>query len=247
MPFGGPDPETRRESVEELRGQRDFRHQDQRLAARSKRFRDGLEIDLRLARAGDALEQKDPEGFGSDRADQRLGGGLLIGLQRPAAELRIGSGRDRLGRQFDRFQRAVVDQTVDDAGPASRGGGQRRLRDRRGGSRAARTRERATVGRSGVLPVLRKPHFGGGAAVASGARTAMRSTPPRGARVQRATQSMKSRNGWRSAGQSRTSTIDLRLSPPPARVAQTTPVAIRVPSGTATNCPGSSRKPAGTR
>ena len=108
-------------------------------------------------------------------------------------------------------------------------------------SRAARTRERATVGRSGVLPVLRKPHFGCGAAVASGARTAMRNTPPRGERVQRATQSMKSRSGLRSGGQSRTSTIDLRLSPPPARVAQTTPVAIRVPSGMATNCPGSSR------
>ena len=29
-------------------------------------------------------------------------------------------------------------------------------------SRAARTRERATVGRSGVLPVLRKPHFDDG-------------------------------------------------------------------------------------
>ena len=102
-------------------------------------------------------------------------------------------------------------------------------------SRAARTRERATVGRSGVLPVLRKPHFGGGAAVASGARTAMRSTPPRGERVQRATQSMKSRNGCRSAGQSRISTTDFRLSPPPGRVAQTTPVAILVPKGAATN------------
>ena len=34
MPFGGPDAETRGEAVEELRGERDFRHQDQRLAAR---------------------------------------------------------------------------------------------------------------------------------------------------------------------------------------------------------------------
>ena len=46
------------EAIEELRGERDFRHQDQRsdgLAANI--FRHGLEIDLGLARAGDAVDQ----------------------------------------------------------------------------------------------------------------------------------------------------------------------------------------------
>ena len=66
----------------------------------------------------------------------------------------------------------------------------------------------------------------------------MRSTLPRGESVQRATQSMKSRNVCPSGGQSRISTIDFRLSPPPARAAQTTPVAMRVPSGATTKSPG---------
>ena len=70
---------------------------------------------------------------------------------------------------------------------------------------------------------------------------------PRGLSVQRATQSMKSRNGWRSGGQSRRPAIDFRLSPPPALNAQTTPVARRVPSGTLTQAPGSSARPEGAR
>ncbi len=75
----------------------------------------------------------------------------------------------------------------------------------------------------------------------------MRSTMPRGLSVQRATQSMKSRNGFCSGGQSRTADTDFRLSPPASRVAQTTPVAWRVPSGTPTKAPGSSARSAGAR
>ena len=75
----------------------------------------------------------------------------------------------------------------------------------------------------------------------------MRSAMPRGASVQRATQSTKSRKGRLSGGQSRTAAMDLRLSPPASRSAQTTPVAWRVPSGTLTNWPGSSARSAGTR
>ena len=73
----------------------------------------------------------------------------------------------------------------------------------------------------------------------------MRKSMPRGANVQRAVQSMKSRNAGRSGGQSRTSAIDLRLSPPAARADQTTPVAMRAPSGMRTKAPGSSLRPRG--
>ena len=45
----------------------------------------------------------------------------------------------------------------------------------------------------------------------------MRSAMPRGASVQRATQSTKSRKGCLSGGQSRTAATDLRLSPPASR------------------------------
>ena len=75
----------------------------------------------------------------------------------------------------------------------------------------------------------------------------MRNSMPRGAKVQRAVQSMKSRNAGRSGGQSSISAIDFRLSPPAARTAHTTPVAKRAPSGMRTKAPGSSFNPEGTR
>ena len=59
MPFQRPHAETLRKAVEELSGQRDLRHQDQRLLAASDDFRDGLEIDFGLARTRDAIEQRD--------------------------------------------------------------------------------------------------------------------------------------------------------------------------------------------
>ncbi len=79
---------------------------------------------------------------------------------------------------------------------------------------AARTRARASVMRVGALPVATRPNFGGGGSATSPARIAMRKSMPRGAKVHRAVQSMKSRNGARSGGQSRTSAMALRLSPP---------------------------------
>ncbi len=112
---------------------------------------------------------------------------------------------------------------------------------------AARTRARASVMRVGWLPVATRPNFGAGGAAISPARIAMRKSMPRGASVQRAVQSMKSRSSARSGGQSRTSAIDLRLSPPAARADQTTPVAMRAPSGMRTKAPGSSLIPKGAR
>ena len=112
---------------------------------------------------------------------------------------------------------------------------------------AARTRARASVMRVGCLPVAMTPNFGAGGSATSPARIAIRSSIPRGASVQRAVQSMKSRNAGRSGGQSRTSAMGLRLSPPAERVAQTTPVAVRAPSGMRTKAPGSSLRPRGAR
>ncbi len=101
--------------------------------------------------------------------------------------------------------------------------------------------------RGGVTPVATTPNFGGGGRATSLARIAMRRTMPRGASVQRAVQSMKSRSAALSGGQSRISAMFFRLPPPALRVAQTTPVACRVPSGTRTTVPGSTAIPGGTR
>ena len=64
----------------------------------------------------------------------------------------------------------------------------RRFRERRQDARARLGHAR------GRLPVATRPNFGAGGSATSPARIAMRSSMPRGASVQRATQSMKSRN-----------------------------------------------------
>ena len=59
--------EARLEALEERLGQRDFGKQDQRLLALAQALGDRFEIDLGLARAGDAVEQDRIEAF-ADRA-----------------------------------------------------------------------------------------------------------------------------------------------------------------------------------
>ena len=116
MPFGRPHAEALREAVEELRGERNLGHQDQRLAALADRLGDRLEIDLGLARARDAVEQVDREAALLDRAAQDVGRHALRAGQLGLAITRIGLACDRLGRQRDDFQRAFVDQPIDHAG-----------------------------------------------------------------------------------------------------------------------------------
>ena len=72
MPFRRPHPEAGGEAVEKLRGERDLRHQDQALPAAADRLRHRLEIDLGLARAGDAVEQRHRiAALGERRAERR--------------------------------------------------------------------------------------------------------------------------------------------------------------------------------
>ena len=73
MPFQRTHAETLRKTVEELPSQRNLRHQDQRLLAAADDFRDGLEIDFGLARAGDAINQRHREAAVADAAAQCVG------------------------------------------------------------------------------------------------------------------------------------------------------------------------------
>ncbi len=75
MPDGGRDAEAALEAFQPLRGQRDFRQQDQRLAVLAQAFGDGFQVDLGLAGAGDAVQQGDREVAGSDGLAQGGGGG----------------------------------------------------------------------------------------------------------------------------------------------------------------------------
>jgi hypothetical protein len=95
-----------------LRRQSDFGHQHQRLLAARQALRDGLQIDLGLAAAGDAIEQERHEAVGGvDRGHRRC---LLLVRHRPG---------QRMGRQLrcghgDAFGQAALRQRARCSAPA---------------------------------------------------------------------------------------------------------------------------------
>ena len=93
MPFGRLCAEAVLEALEKGVRQRDFRQQDQHLPALVERRGDRLEIDLGLARAGDAVDQRDADAALLDRRAQRVGDRLLVGRQFRLRIVRIGQRR----------------------------------------------------------------------------------------------------------------------------------------------------------
>ncbi len=86
MPFGRPHAEAGGEAVEPMRRQRDLRQQHQHLPSGRQRRRHRLEIDLGLAGAGDAVQQRGRIAAIGDRVDQpvrRLALGLAQHCPRP--------------------------------------------------------------------------------------------------------------------------------------------------------------------
>ena len=110
---------------DEMTGERDFRHQHQRLFAFGERRGDRLEIDLGLARAGDAVEQGHAEAVAHIGEHLACGRCLLRREPRPRrgeVELRRRPGGKLLGDEG-----AGVDQPVDHARADAGGLGERRL------------------------------------------------------------------------------------------------------------------------
>jgi hypothetical protein len=116
MPFRRTHAEALGEAVEELRGERDLRHEDQGLAGAPDHFGNGFEIDRGLAGAGHAVDQRHRIAAGRDCGPQRVGGLGLRRAQVRRGKIRIGRACDRLGRQRRGLQRSLVDQAVDHAG-----------------------------------------------------------------------------------------------------------------------------------
>ena len=114
-------------------------------------------IDLGLAGAGHAFQQRHGEGARRDAFTQRGGGLGLARRELRRVEPRIVAARDGLRRKRRDFERAIVDQTVDDARGAAGGLGERRLADGPAPSAAARTFARAGVMRAGAVPTSRTP------------------------------------------------------------------------------------------
>ncbi len=85
----------------QLGGERDLGHEDQRSPPGGAGQRDGLEVDLGLARAGDPVEQEGAEGPGR-AGDAGEGPGLVAG----EGEGILGGGQERAptGRHRDRLQ-----------------------------------------------------------------------------------------------------------------------------------------------
>ena len=116
MPLQRPHPETHGKTVEELPGQRDLRHQDQRLFAAPDDFRNRLEINFGLARAGDAVEQCDMKTAVRRQRPHRIHRGALLARKLRLGERRVGRRRRQRARHCLGGQRAFIDEAVDHAG-----------------------------------------------------------------------------------------------------------------------------------
>ena len=81
MPLRRPYAETLRKPIEKLRGQGNFRQQDQSLAAARQPRRQGGEIGLGFSRPGNAIEHGDAKSAGCDTVQEALRRGRLVGGQ----------------------------------------------------------------------------------------------------------------------------------------------------------------------
>ena len=102
----------RAESRFELRGQADFRYQDQRLPSLRERFGDQVQVDFSLAASGHAVQQEWRETAQSDC--DRFQHGLLRTSERMSGdELHAGNWRGRLdpARLHQRAERNSLDST----------------------------------------------------------------------------------------------------------------------------------------
>lgn len=100
LPLGEPrvvgvdaGPESFAKTLDELWGQADLRHEDERLATLGHGLGDHLQIDLRFATAGDPFQQRRCKA--AESRPQRLHGGVLFGIQCRAGSTLHGG---RLGR-----------------------------------------------------------------------------------------------------------------------------------------------------
>ena len=115
MPFGGRGGEACGEPRVPLGAQRDFGEQDERLATRAERGGYGLEIDLGLARAGDAVEEGRRKLLRCGPGGQLLGGRALLGRKRRAEASGVGPGERRLAGTVLGCQPARLCKAGDDA------------------------------------------------------------------------------------------------------------------------------------
>ncbi len=116
VPFSRVCTETRFDTGQKFGGQRNFRQQNKDLPPVRQTFGDSLQIDLGLARAGHALEQRGPISAGSNGGLQRIRRLLLIGSQRFAGAFRVQWREVRIARHVLFQHRPGCDEALDDTG-----------------------------------------------------------------------------------------------------------------------------------
>ncbi len=132
VPHGRGGAEAVLEALQPLRGQCDLGQQHQRLAALRHALGHRLQVDLGLARAGDAVEQGDGEARAGDRLAQPGGGGGLVGRQGGAGAGEVERFEGPAGGDGDRGDQAGLGH-----GAHHPGAGAGLARQHGGGARAA--------------------------------------------------------------------------------------------------------------
>ena len=113
MPFGGPRAKAGLDPRQEIRRQRNFRQQHQRLPPRPQAFGDRLQIDFRLARPGDALQQRGGIAALRHGGDQRIGSVHLFPGQCHARKLGVKPGIGQIARRVLFQHGPRLDQPLD--------------------------------------------------------------------------------------------------------------------------------------
>ena len=139
--------EARAEPAGQLRGERDLRHQRQRAAAERAGVRDGLQVDVRLAAPGHAVQQEGRvaarvERVAKLRERRRLGRGLANGTAAPG---RIGEP-GRAGRRAAQLDQAARRQPAQ-VRPGAGKGRQQLLHRNAGGIARQEPREHLCLAR----------------------------------------------------------------------------------------------------
>ena len=124
MPLGGLRPEARLDAGQELRCQGDLGQQHQRLPPLPQTFRDRLQVDFRLARPGDALQQRGSISAVPDPRHQGCHRRRLAFRQRLAGPVGVKRQIGRIPRGIHLLDRALRHQPLDDRGGCARHLGQ---------------------------------------------------------------------------------------------------------------------------
>ena len=116
MPFRRTNAEPIGKAIEEFRSECNFWHQDRCLSPAANVLGHCLKIDFGFSRSGHAVKKRYRVTALRERGAQRIGGRQLSQREFRFAEIGVRLRGYRLRRQDDGFQRAFIDQSIDDTG-----------------------------------------------------------------------------------------------------------------------------------